>query len=118
MPRRNAATLLGGREGADAWKETRRRCRYCPRSFLPVRQKQAFCPGGACRRAWWQERGLRDRPHKCRCGKLHDPHPEKCRRPECRGFLMRGEDGEARCLLCGRGSERRQWGAKGTQGHA
>ena len=110
---RTVATVFDGRSKAERGQTGERPCKYCSAPFSPVRQAQEFCPGGECRAAWWRELGFLTRPHKCRCGRQCQPTPVvqeverptsqlHCPRPYCKGYMIRNEDGERRCMLCSR----------------
>ncbi len=104
MPRRSVAMLLTAPKKVKPWQSTKRRCKQCRAWFLPVREKQEFCPGGVCRVAWWSEHQAME-VHHCRCGRAcAGPNPTRCRRPGCEGTLI-PDDGGAVCLLCNRPGE-------------
>ena len=94
--------LLTAPDSAEAWRTAERSCEQCSASFLPARRGQRFCPGGVCRVAYWAEHQVSE-IHRCRCGReCAGPDPNRCRRPECDGALVRDEDGGTICLNCGR----------------
>ena len=70
---RSVTTLPEQCNGATPWRGTERRCKRCGSAFLPARESQEFCPGGACRAAYHKARYLRE-PHRCPlCGRKHEP---------------------------------------------
>ena len=102
MPQRSVGMLLTVPEKKSGWRTAKRRCAQCSASFLPTRRSQRFCPGGDCRLAWWMEHQATE-AHRCRCGReCAGPDPDKCRRPDCKGLLVRDDDGGSVCLFCGR----------------
>ena len=108
MAQRTVAMLLTAPKKVKSWQCTKRRCKQCRAWFLPVREKQEFCPGGVCRVAWWAEHQATE-VHRCRCGRAcAGPDPNRCRRPLCDGALVLDENGdgtETICLLCARPGE-------------
>ena len=105
MPQRSVAMLLVPAKKPRPWQSTNRRCKQCRAWFLPVREKQEFCPGGVCRVTWWAEHQATE-VHRCRCGRdCSGPDPSRCRRPECDGSLVPDGDGGSICTLCARPGE-------------
>ena len=104
MAPRSVAMLLTAPNEANGWRTTERPCRQCGAAFQPVRQDQRFCPGGVCRVAYWSEHQSME-IHRCRCGReCAGTPPGRCRRWSCGGVLIR-EQGEEKCMHCGRRSD-------------
>ena len=104
MSQRSVPMLLTAPKKVKSWHSTNRRCKQCRAWFLPLREKQEFCSGGACRVAWWSEHQATE-VHRCRCGRAcAGANPSRCRRPECNGTLIPDEGGTV-CILCNRPGE-------------
>ena len=104
MPQRTVAMLITASKKVRSWQCTKRRCKQCRAWFLPVRDKQEFCPGGVCRVAWWSEHQATE-VHRCRCGRAcAGADPSRCRRSWCNGTLIPDEGGTV-CILCNRPGE-------------
>lgn len=105
MAQKTVAMLLTAPKKVKSWQCTKRRCKQCRAWFLPVREKQEFCPGGVCRVAWWSEHQATE-VHRCRCGRAcAGADPSRCRRESCDGTLIPDGDGGTACILCGRAAE-------------